>query len=80
MSRSSLTAACIFALILILIRAETTRSSYMWTPAVQVSNTTYSCSPNVRPSWSRITPRRIHHLRRHSTTPQPEEIPTAVAQ
>jgi hypothetical protein len=62
MSRSSLTAACIFALILILIRAETTRSSYMWEPAVQVSNTPHRCVPNVNPSWSKTGSRRIHHV------------------
>ncbi|MGQ0723063.1 MAG: FlgD immunoglobulin-like domain containing protein [Candidatus Eiseniibacteriota bacterium] len=62
MSRSSLAAACVLALILILIRAESTRSSYMWEPAVQVSNTPYRCVPNVDPSWSKTGSRRIHHV------------------
>ncbi|MGQ0722374.1 MAG: FlgD immunoglobulin-like domain containing protein [Candidatus Eiseniibacteriota bacterium] len=69
MSRSSLTAACTFALILILIRAETTRSSYMWTPAVQISQTTHGCAPNVDPSWSKTGTRRIHHVLKECAAP-----------
>jgi hypothetical protein len=51
------------------MRAETTRSSYMWTPAVQISNTTHGCLPNVAPAWSTTGSRRIHHVLRECVRP-----------